>query len=344
MKLQGDKERGEQTNKFSFRSRKVTACRFLDHNLTFDIHIQNLKIAGSRALGALINQFRHIATPWYKSYKHLFEAKIIPILTYSSGIWGYKSCPQLESVMNRCLRYFAGAPKKSPLVGLDGLFGWMRVQQHMALEMVRYYNRLVKMNENRLPKHCLLNGTAHYLNYLRRTLHKYLEGDSLLLIENCIKNKTPIDITFIKQQMMKYQETEWKLNLGKFAKLENVHALNTAGMACGKYGPQHFITSNLSVGRKALISQCYLGVLPIEVETGRWAKPPVKRELRICKMCQNGVEDVGHFLFHCKALGTKEQLPSNDVCRLDDLLSKPFSCSMYISDLWQKRTALRNNT
>ena len=50
---------------------------------------------------------------------------------------------------------------------------------------------------------------------------------------------------------------------------------------------------------RSMMSQLRLGILPLEIETGRWKS--IEVENRLCKLCsQNRVEDEYHFLFDCE--------------------------------------------
>ena len=37
----------------------------------------------------------------------------------------------------------------------------------------------------------------------------------------------------------------------------------------------------------------------LRIETGRWERPSVSREMRHCELCNNGIEDEFHFLLEC---------------------------------------------
>ena len=105
---------------------------------------------------------------------------------------------------------------------------------------------------------------------------------------------------------------------------------------------------NLDKYPRSICSQLRLGCLPIEVETGRYAKVP-KAE-RVCKLCSEGVKNEIHFLFDC--IKTQNQrillyhkLPEllncdNKVKRMEQLFMKPFIASKYVTDLWNHRTSL----
>ncbi len=49
---------------------------------------------------------------------------------------------------------------------------------------------------------------------------------------------------------------------------------------------------------RSYLAQYPFGILPLEIETGRWQNKPVQE--RICKVCENGeVENEFHFIFSC---------------------------------------------
>ena len=60
---------------------------------------------------------------------------------------------------------------------------------------------------------------------------------------------------------------------------------------------------------------CGLTVSP-QIELGRYTSQKTPLNMRICKLCNDGIEDQEHFLFHCRAL-TK---PRNEFfCRIQTL-------------------------
>ncbi len=48
---------------------------------------------------------------------------------------------------------------------------------------------------------------------------------------------------------------------------------------------------------RSLLSQLRYGILPLEIETGRYKN--VARDHRICTLCNTAVEDQIHFVFKC---------------------------------------------
>ena len=62
---------------------------------------------------------------------------------------------------------------------------------------------------------------------------------------------------------------------------------------------EKYCSIHLTLGQRSLLAKLRLGVLPIEVELGRYNG--TQRELRTCKVCKKGqVEDEIHFLLTCE--------------------------------------------
>ena len=71
---------------------------------------------------------------------------------YASEIWGFKDFQCCKKVQNRAMRYYLGVHKFAPISGMQGDLGWLSVRYRWYKCMVNYWNRLVKMSDNRLTK------------------------------------------------------------------------------------------------------------------------------------------------------------------------------------------------
>ncbi len=66
--------------------------------------------------------------------------------------------------------------------------------------------------------------------------------------------------------------------------------------------------SNMNRTHKSLVAHLLCGILPLEVEPGRFAHKKVNREFRYCRLCEDlkiekrEAEDEIHFVFTCKQL------------------------------------------
>ena len=63
--------------------------------------------------------------------------------------------------------------------------------------------------------------------------------------------------------------------------------------------PEEYLYFNISKYQRSLFAQFRCGILPLEIEIGRYSNIPL--ENRICQVCDNdSIEDEIHFLCQCK--------------------------------------------
>ena len=57
------------------------------------------------------------------------------------------------------MRVFMGVHKHAPLLGIIGDMGWIPNVLHRNIEYIRYWNRIIKMDDNRITKSVLIKIT-----------------------------------------------------------------------------------------------------------------------------------------------------------------------------------------
>ena len=88
----------------------------------------------------------------FKTYEKLYESCVTPILDYAASVWGFKSQTDLESVQIRAIRYFMGLHRFAPHLALYGDIDWLPCTQTRWFHVVRFWNRLLTFDDNRLTK------------------------------------------------------------------------------------------------------------------------------------------------------------------------------------------------
>ena len=69
-----------------------------------------------------------------------------------AGVWGYLQYNKADTIQNRSMRTFLGVHRFAPVLGMEGDMAWMKLQFKRWLEILRLWNRLVLMNDERLTK------------------------------------------------------------------------------------------------------------------------------------------------------------------------------------------------
>lgn len=67
-------------------------------------------------------------------------------------MWGLKETKTVDTIQNRAIRCFLGVHKFAPILAIQGDMGWVPVVVQRKCEMIRLWNRLIRMAEDRVNK------------------------------------------------------------------------------------------------------------------------------------------------------------------------------------------------
>ena len=86
----------------------------------------------------------------YTVYNHLYNTLVLPIIEYSSFIWGLKSFDHISKIQNNLMRSFLGVGRNAPIAALSGEMGWLPIAVLTKISCIRFWLRLSKMSQTRL--------------------------------------------------------------------------------------------------------------------------------------------------------------------------------------------------
>lgn len=66
-----------------------------------------------------------------------------------------------------------------------------------------------------------------------------------------------------------------------------------------EYKLQSYLKLPLKKSCRSLLTKLRISAHPLYIETGRYCKPPIHREKRLCYSCKLFVEDEKHFVLYC---------------------------------------------
>ena len=270
---------------------KYLGVIFSEH-LDYEQNAAVLSKAGGRALGAIIAKYKAQGFMSYSTYTKLFDSCVTPVLDYSSGVWGFSKYNCLEAIQNRAIRIYLGVHKFAPTLALQGDMGWMLTENRQCLSVLRFWNRLLKLPDNRLTKQIFIDdfylaqsGHENWCSNVFKILEK-------LNLEHLFYERKMGDIKEIKDQLMNKQSDMWKQAVPKKPKLRT-YCLFKETMDI-----ENYIKYNLSSSERSAMAQFRFGILPLNIETGRFRNQALDE--RLCTLCEfNEIEDESHFLFQC---------------------------------------------
>ena len=168
-----------------------------DEFLEFKQNEEILTASGQRALGALISKFKVLNDMGYETYTKCFEASVCPVIDYGSEIWGYIKSKKKDSVQHKAIRVFLGVNKFAAIPFLEGDIGWVPTIIRQKIRMLRFWNRLLKLEPSRLTKKIFL------LEYEKK-------GSWCKEIENILKG-IHLEAYYINKSLVNLEECQTKL-------------------------------------------------------------------------------------------------------------------------------------
>ena len=214
----------------------------------------------------------------FHTYSKLYKCCVLPVLNYSVCVWGteettYSVC---KNIQNRAMRWYLGVHRFVALDGLYGDVGWLPLKISQQTEIVRFFNRLINMRNERLTKKIFLWGKAldgKWSNKVKTILR------TVDMEASYIHNRV-VDLETLKTVLLDKYKDEWKIAV------TNKPKLRTFILFKDEYCTEKYLLYNLTKFERAIMAQFRLGILPIRVETGRFRNEAVNERLRI--LCERG--------------------------------------------------------
>ena len=73
-------------------------------------------------------------------------------MEYGSSCWGFKQISKCDNVQNRAIRFVLGVLRFTPISFLYSEMLWQCTRYRQWLNMIRYWNQLIAMDNQRLTK------------------------------------------------------------------------------------------------------------------------------------------------------------------------------------------------
>ena len=263
----------------------------LNENLLYNITASVLADSGKRALAAICTKFNKLKGLGFKTYSRLYHTGVAPILDYASGIWGFQKFGYLDAVQNKAIRYFLGVHRFAPNLAINGDAGWISSTVRRKIEMFRYWNRLINMDDNRITK------KIFKWDYTNRKGKGSWNSDIYKLFSEIGKldnyrNLLSVNLEEVKKLLLQIEKSEWLNDIQTTSKLVNYRNFKEA------YVSEPYVYKLHNRLHRSVFAQLRCGILPLKIETGRYTQIPLN--YRLCTFCNHdAIEDEIHFLFNC---------------------------------------------
>ena len=100
-----------------------------------------LSESAGRVFSSLIVNLYNKIDLMYSSYIKVCERKIMPIMVYSSSVWGAQCFPKTDTLHNRIIRFYLGVHKCTSNAVIQGDMGWIPPTVRRQLNCLRLWHR-----------------------------------------------------------------------------------------------------------------------------------------------------------------------------------------------------------
>ena len=276
---------------------------YLQEFLDYDFAAIKLANAGSRALGAVRNKIYNVKDIQLRTFTKLFTTGITPILDYCGSVWGFKNYKCIDDVQRKAVRYFLGLHKLCPIPAVDGEIGWISSSVRRKVQMVKLWNKLVVMDDDRLPKIVLLYNIS-MMNEVDNWCSQISDIFNSIGLNIDLRSLSLVDTKFVYEKLVEKQVQVWEEQRSSKIKLRNYN-LFKCDMTVEPY-----VRLSLKKHVRSQYAQFRTGILPLMIEIGRYHGTPL--EERFCPMCKNRnenyIEDEFHLLCQCTFYNTERDI------------------------------------
>ena len=114
--------------------------------------VESLTSAAGRSFERMVGLFKQLGNMGYSTYCTLYETYVLPIVNYGAGVWGFDLFTAPQVLQNRIKRYYLGVHRYSANASTSMEMNILSIRYSRWLEVLRYFNRLMTLDDHRLPK------------------------------------------------------------------------------------------------------------------------------------------------------------------------------------------------
>ncbi len=269
---------------------KYLGC-WINEFVSNDKTVTALTAAASRSYGRIVNIFKKMSDMGCNTYCSLYQSYVVPIATYGAAVWGYNDFQAPKVLQNRINRFYLGVHRFAPVAATSIEMNVVNLRQQRWLEMLRMHNRLVEMKTHRYPRLVYQYDITHNKSQWYREVCDIAKQFHLPKPTMNVK----YDMDAVSAAALKLSQDLWWRAAKDKPKLRTYIDFTDVNE------PRTLVKANLPRNQRSLLAKLLCGILPLEVETGRFVGKDKKD--RFCTVCrENKIEDEYHFLYKCPKL------------------------------------------
>jgi len=284
----------------------------------------------------------------------LFDSFITPILLYGCEIWSNKlESEPIEQLHLKYLKLMLGVKTSTCNLAIYGETGRFPLHLTQMYRMIKYWLRLTQISSSKIVKQAFLQmkkyhdlGFKNWSSSIFSILSTYNMSHQWNT-ENRTQTEINSLLSSLKEQIFSSYSNSWLKGMKDFPKMRSYIIFKSTM----RLEPYLLEIKNFKL--RKLLSKFRLSSHDLEIEKGRYHKPVIPAEQRLCRLCNsNKVEDESHFILDCNFLQPLRTTLQQNLQKYN--LNPPYSlqsimsntdtkCLFHIGKFLDKAFTLRQN-
>jgi hypothetical protein len=263
--------------------------------LSSKLGTDHLVTKGKKSLYKVCKAFQKLKEMSQAVFFKIFDAKIQPVLLYSSEIWGLKRLKTIETVHLHAAKRFLGVPTKSPNKMVYGDLKRHPLYINSFCNSVRYWLRLLKMEKSRLTHnayHMLLAldnlGKDCWVSNIRNILCE--SGFGFVWLQQGVGNDKMF-LRLFKERLIDMFIQEWSGTIRDSDRYYSYRSFKTL------FEKEKYLLCEDDYCFRVALSQTRFGTLPLNNNIFRYSD---RVEDKFCFFCKTKIENEIHLIYECK--------------------------------------------
>lgn len=302
---------GKRTNKkklWPLSDRHITevdSYKYLGFQITRNhsdhAHANDVIRKGNRLIGyikSIINGQDDFNRVYYGNI--LWKTIALPSINYACPVSAYSASDykRLENLQLQMARAILKAPRNTPSMSLLGDLGWDSIENTHNERKVKYFDRLINLEAYRWPK-LLLNALFHLNDNDVRLRWKWLYSVKGVLINSGLDHIFSTDLPFNPLWFNSFKginrelcNNDWYRNACSKSSLRDYVNLKKEPKL------ESYLLDKLDFDGSNLKFKARSNTLQLDAKVSIWDA----NNSGVCSLCNDGIEDIRHFLFICHKL------------------------------------------
>lgn len=276
--------------------------------LSTKLGTEHLVVKGKKAAMQLNRVYQKYKEMTPEVFFKIFDAKIQPILLYSSEVWGLDRLEHIEKVHLLACKRFLGVPIKTPNKMVYGDLGRYPLYISSFVSCIRYWFKLLEMDHKRITYNAyqmLLgldrDGKYCWVSKVREILCE--AGFNVVWLQQGVGD-VKLFLQVFKQRLIDMFVQEWSGTIRDRERYDTYRTFKTI------FEKEKYISGIEIYCFRVAISQLRFNVLPLNNNVYRYSELAQNKN---CPFCKTVTENEHHFIYQCSMYADLRQKFLKDI-------------------------------